>query len=34
MVKKYIDKLMVWQLHYRVEIVCFIAGVVVGAILL
>ena len=34
MVKKYYDKFLVWQLYYRKEIVCFIAGFIIGAILL
>ena len=34
MVKKYIDKFMVWQLHNRREIVCFVVGIIVGAIFL
>ncbi len=34
MVKKYIDKLMIWQLHNRREIVCFVVGLIIGAIIL
>mgnify|MGYP003147128748 CR=1 FL=1 len=34
MVKKYYDKFLVWQLMYRREIVCFIGGLITGAILL
>ena len=33
MIKKYVDQVMVWQLHNRREIVCFVAGLVVGAII-
>ena len=33
MIKKYVDQLMVWQLHNRREIVCFVAGGIVGAII-
>jgi len=33
MINKYIEKFMVWQLHYRTEIVCVIAGFIVGAII-
>jgi hypothetical protein len=33
MIKKYVDQLMVWQLHNRREIVCFVAGLIVGAII-
>ena len=32
--KQYIDKFMIWQLHNRREIVCFVAGLIVGAIIL
>ncbi len=32
--KKYIDKFHVWHLYYRREIVCFMLGFVVGAIIL
>jgi len=32
--KKWIDKFHVWHLYYRTEIICFIAGFLVGAILL
>ena len=32
--KKHIKKLEVWSLYYRHEIVCFIAGFILGAILL
>ena len=31
--KKYYDKFMVWQLYNRKEIVCFMAGFIVGAII-
>jgi len=31
--KKYIEKFKVWSLLYRQEIVLFIAGVIVGAII-
>jgi hypothetical protein len=33
MIKKYVDQFMVWQLHNRREIVCFVAGFIVGAII-
>tara|TARA_R100001015_G_C4600808_1_gene155733 strand:+ start:908 stop:1036 length:129 start_codon:yes stop_codon:yes gene_type:complete len=32
--KKYIDKFHVWHLHYRQEIIWFVVGFVIGAILL
>jgi hypothetical protein len=32
--KKYIDKFHIWHLVYRTEIVCFIIGFIIGAILL
>ena len=32
--KQYVDKFMIWQLHNRREIVCFVAGLIVGAIIL
>tara|TARA_R100000700_G_C3056235_1_gene73173 strand:- start:121 stop:222 length:102 start_codon:yes stop_codon:yes gene_type:complete len=32
--KKYVDKFMVWQLHNRREIVFFVGGFVVGALVL
>ena len=32
--KKYIDKFHLWHLMYRTEIICFILGFVVGAIIL
>ena len=34
MIKKYIQKWEVWSLYYRTEIVWFIVGFIVGAILL
>ena len=34
MIKKYIDKFHTWHLLYRTEIVCFVVGFVVGAIIL
>ena len=33
MIKKYIDKVMVWQLHNRREIICFVAGLIIGSIM-
>ena len=33
MIKKYVDQFMVSQLHNRREIVCFVAGLIVGAII-
>ncbi len=33
MIKKYVDQLMVWQLHNRREIVWFVAGLIIGAII-
>ena len=33
MIEKYLDKLMVWQLHNRKEIVIAIAAFVIGAII-
>jgi hypothetical protein len=33
MIEKYLDKLMVWQLHNRKEIVIAIVAFVIGAIL-
>ena len=32
--KKYIDKFHLWHLMYRTEIICFMLGFVVGAIIL
>ena len=32
--KKYYEKFLVWQLFYRKEIVCFIAGFIIGVIIL
>jgi len=34
MIKKYIDKVMIWQMHNRREIVCFVAGLIIGVIIL
>jgi len=34
MIKKYIEKWEIWSLYYRTEIVWFIIGFIVGAILL
>ena len=34
MINKYKDKFMVWQLHYRTEIICFVAGFIIGAIVI
>ena len=34
MIKKYIDQFMIWQLHNSREIVCFVAGLIIGAIIL
>ncbi len=31
--KKYIDKFHTWHLIYRTEIVCFIIGFIIGAII-
>ena len=33
MINKYKEKFMVWQLHYRTEIVCVVAGFIAGAII-
>ena len=33
MIDKYKEKFMVWQLHYRTEIVCVVVGFVAGAII-
>jgi len=33
MIEKYLDKLMVWQLHNRKEIVIAVVAFVIGAIL-
>jgi hypothetical protein len=33
MISKYKDKFMVWQLHYRTEIICFVAGFILGVII-
>jgi hypothetical protein len=33
MINKYKDKFMIWQLHYRTEIVCVAIGFVLGAII-
>ena len=33
MINKYKDKFMVWQLHNRTEIVCAVAGFILGAII-
>jgi hypothetical protein len=33
MINKYKDKFMVWQLHYRTEIVCAVVGFILGAII-
>jgi hypothetical protein len=32
--KKYYEKFLVWQLFYRKEIVCFIAGFIIGVVIL
>jgi len=34
MIKKYIDKVMIWQMHNRRVIVCFVAGLIIGVIIL
>jgi len=34
MFEQYKDKFMIWQLHNRKEIVCFVAGFIIGAILI
>ena len=34
MIKKWLSKLDVWSLYYRTEIVCFIAGFIIGALIL
>jgi len=34
MIEKYKDKFMTWQLHNTTEIVCFVAGFIIGAILI
>jgi hypothetical protein len=34
MIKKYMDHFMIWQLHNRREIVCFVAGLILGALVL
>ena len=33
MIQEYKDKFMIWQLHNRKEIVCFVAGFILGVIL-
>ena len=33
MINKYKDKLMVWQLHYRTEIIITVAAFVLGAVI-
>ena len=33
MINKYKDKFMIWQLHYRTEIICVVVGFVLGAII-
>jgi hypothetical protein len=33
MISKIKDKVMVWQLHYRTEIICAVVGFVLGAII-
>ena len=33
MIKKYVDQIMIWQLHNRREIVCVVAGLIIGAII-
>ncbi len=33
MIKQYVDKFMIWQLHNRTEIVCAAIGFVLGAII-
>jgi hypothetical protein len=33
MINKYKDRFMVWQLHNRKEIVCAVAGFILGAII-
>jgi hypothetical protein len=33
MIKQYVDKFMVWQLHNRREIICAGAGFIIGAII-
>jgi hypothetical protein len=32
--KKYLDKFMLWQLMYRQEIIIFVCGFILGAIIL
>ena len=34
MFEQYKDKFMIWQLHNRKEIVCFVVGLIIGAILI
>jgi len=34
MFEQYKDKFMIWQLHNRKEIVCFVVGFIIGAILI
>ena len=34
MIDYYKDKFMIWQLHNRREIVCFVVGLIIGAIIL
>jgi len=33
MINKYKEKFLIWQLHYRREIVCVAAGFILGAII-
>ena len=33
MINKYIEKFMIWQLHYRTEILIAVAAFVLGAII-
>jgi len=33
MINKYIEKFMIWQLHYRTEILIAVAAFVIGAII-
>ena len=33
MIKQYKDKFMIWQMHNRREIVCAVAGFIIGALI-
>ena len=33
MIKQYVDRFMIWQLHNRREIVCGVVGFIIGALI-